>query len=90
MATMASKGAVEAAEAPAEEEVGLARAVRSVVEAPRRSPAVPPAAEEEDWIWEAAKRLWEEGAEQPPVVSFVGWLRGAGKWGAGGVLKGAS
>lgn len=50
MAMMASKACVLA------EGVEEERAVRSVVEPPRRSPAEE-VLEVEDWIWEAAKRL---------------------------------
>lgn len=58
MAIRASKGAVEAeAEEGLLAEAGVAREVKSVVEAPRRSPALVVEAEA-DWIWEAAKRLF--------------------------------
>jgi len=45
MATMASSGPEDAEEAGSE--------VRSLVELPRRSPAVLPPPAEEDWTWEA-------------------------------------
>ena len=53
MAMMASKGPEEADEAPS---LVRFRAVRSVVEEPRRSPA-PREEEVVDWIWEAEKSL---------------------------------
>jgi len=56
MAITASKGCVDAAEEPA----GVRfKAVRSLVEEPRRSPA-PREEEVVDWIWEAAKSLGPE------------------------------
>lgn len=55
MATRASKGAVDAVVAA---EVEEALAVRSVVDPPRRSPALVDEEEAADWIWEAAKRLY--------------------------------
>lgn len=60
IAIRASKGAVEeiVEEGFAVVEVGADREARSVVEPPRRSPALAVEEEEADWIWEAAKRLF--------------------------------
>lgn len=59
MATMASKGAVEAPPPPAP----LAKLARSVVDEPRRSPAERegPEDEEDCWTWEAEYRLFRGG-----------------------------
>lgn len=56
MAIRASKGAVEDGSA-AGAAAGV-REARSVVEPPRRSPALAVEEEAADWIWEAAKRLY--------------------------------
>lgn len=53
MAIMASKGPEDAADEPV---LSSFRAVRSVAEEPRRSPA-PREEEVVDWIWEAEKSL---------------------------------
>lgn len=53
MAMTASKGCLEAVEDP---DLSSERAVRSLVEEPRRSPA-PREEEVVDWIWDAAKSL---------------------------------
>lgn len=57
MAIKASKGAVAAAAAGVVAEA-VVREARSVVDPPRRSPALAFEEEEADWIWEAAKRLY--------------------------------
>lgn len=58
MAIRASKGAVEDGSAGAAAAEEGAREARSVVEPPRRSPALAVEEEEADWIWEAAKSLY--------------------------------
>lgn len=58
IAIIASKGPEDDLEDPSAERE---RDVKSVVEAPSRSPA-PREEEVVDWIWEAAKSLWYKSA----------------------------
>jgi len=63
MAIMASKGPEDVTDVPWGERE---RDWRSVVEAPRRSPA-PREEEVVDWIWEAEKSFWQAiGSSQDP------------------------